>query len=357
MTPTHYIQKGKDMTETKLEEQKKSVLFNGKKETIYIRRAEENDTPWIIRLIKACYGDVCSDPAMYDEDSLRKRFRLPGFEIYVAETEGRIIAMENCCPREDFDGTLYLKNKMTDSKYRACGIGSAVTKYLMQHCDFTLWNSVYAYALTYNSISQKSLIEYGFTMTGFAYNSFLKSQDAAGTEVNLPKRSHVIMVKNIGVRDVGILYIPRELQPLAKQVYHNLKVTFKADESVNMPAQKEEYRQKFSQLHENLETWIEHPGTDLASLKKEADCCYAKWPLFTHQVYLNMCDSSAVWAYRKLVEQGFIFTGFKPLGQEKEYMVLYDSPGVPVYPGELCVHEQFTAMKCEFARFAEPKGR
>ena len=331
-------------------------MINGEKciyEEMTYKKAETKDVTQIIELIKMCYGMSCSDSLMYNEEVLKQRMERKDFAVYVAvNREDKVIAMENYCRREEFPCSLYLKNKMTHSEYRSCGIGLKLTEYLMKTENFSIWNSLYAYCLTYNSFSQANLIHFGFSVTGFVYNSFLKNEQIKEA-ADYPKRSHVIMVKNMGVKAVGTLYIPREINKAAELIYQQLGVAYCVDNKQREPVGTTSLSNEYSQVHHNLETWITHPGTDMIQIISHILEGHEKDLLFTHQIYLNIKDESAIWAYEKLKSIGYILSGIKPLEDECEYFVLYGSTHQKPVPEALSVHEKFQKTQSVFSTFAK----
>lgn len=258
-----------------------------------IRRGRCEDVSEIIQLIFSCYGDACSDTRMYQKEFLKKSMEDGSMELYLAKMDDHVIAMEVCGSREDFPGTGYLKNKMTHPLFRQRGVGRAVADAMMNHCDFSRWLSVFAYALTYNQKSQSLLDGYGYKMTGFSFNSFLKSQEQGGKEGTMPKRSHVIMVKNIAVKDVGTLYVNEGLRDIVSCIYEELSVNQRICTDCVKPTEKTKLQFWQDEFHQNVQIQVESPGYDLIEQIERIRKEYWENELQTCQLFLNIKEETA----------------------------------------------------------------
>lgn len=321
-----------------------------------VRPAVPEDAERITRLVEVCYGSVCSDKTMTDAPALSDGIRRGEMRIELAEeTGGRILGIEACCIKEEFPRTLYLKSKMTHPAYRQFGIGREITRRFMREIDFSGFDAAFAYALTYNDASQVLLNRYRFAVTGLVYNSFLKSEDIPGCTTPMPKRSHAVMVKNLGTADAGRLYLPEMYHETARAVYRSLGVTAVFDAAGAPLCGRTVCRIQDIPEHQNTEILIDQPGEDLQTRLEAILSVYKHRPLQTYNVYLNIKEPSAVDAFRLLREKGFLCSGFQPLMHEREYAILYASPRVGVFPEYYQVHPAYLPIKKFFADLAMNK--
>ncbi|MDE6915747.1 MAG: hypothetical protein K2P39_02980, partial [Lachnospiraceae bacterium] len=54
---------------------------------------------------------------------------------------------------------------------------------------------------------------------------------------------------------------------------------------------------------------------------------------------LNLCDTAAVSAYSVLENEGFFFTGIKPLQEKEEYMILAYVGSQTIRYEDICLHD------------------
>lgn len=330
------------------------VFFNanGQSFEAEVRLALPQDAAGIKELVLVCYGLVCSDKTMYDEEKLAAKLACGDMIIELAQkADGQILGIESCCMKEAFPKTCYLKSKMTHPDYCQCGIGREITKQFMREIDFSGVDSAFAYALTYNDVSQSFLHHYHFAVTGLLYNSFLKSEETS----LLPKRSHAVMVKNLGVADAGTLYLPMQYHDMARQVYASLNASVALDGEGGAMEGASVCRTYDMAEHQNTEIIIERAGEDLIETLAQLVQRRDDRPLQTYNLFLDLKQRSAVRTWQQLEAHGFLCSGFQPLSNGREFAVFYASPYVEAVPESCSILPAYQRVKDFFAGVAKTK--
>lgn len=299
-----------------------------------IRFATKNDIDGIIKIVKAIYGDNYWNQNMYNKDYIEKLFSSGKVKIVVAEYEGELISMMTAEIDSVFEGTLLLRSLMTIKDKRFKGSSQLLHKYFFKNYDFSSFESIYLLPVTGHSISQTSAHEYGFRLSGALMNAY--KGDVAYFVVDqskelLPKRTNLLAVLPVSKKDVGTLYLPKKYFSLAEKIYDKLEVSYKLScENSTLLLEKsiiEEYEHK------------ERFNTDIIVRKVGKDCINKIKDIInltedninqTFQIFINILNPSAVFAINKLVNEKFVVTGFKPLGKNEEYIILYYSKNLPV---------------------------
>jgi len=94
----------------------------------------------------------------------------------------------------------------------------------------------------------------------------------------------------------------------------------------------------------SLEIRISRVGQDLPKRMAELHSRYPLAGMQTANVFLNINDRNALWAYRRLTELGYFFTGLKPLCSDREYMVLHNAGEVEMWLEDYVVTEEFKKL-------------
>lgn len=94
----------------------------------------------------------------------------------------------------------------------------------------------------------------------------------------------------------------------------------------------------------SLEIYIRHTGADLQERMEGIHAAYPLTGKWTANVLLNINESYAVWAYGKLTELHYFFTGLRPMGNAGEYMVLHNPGEVECFLEDYVVSPEFAEL-------------
>lgn len=326
----------------------------------------------MIACIRDEYGDTYFRSGYYQTENLRREAESGHIVFLVAEALsddepqsaadiqfGEIagmLTMKRSAPPEN---TCELASEIFRKKYRGYGLAMPFLEYAMDLVRAGGYASVFGLSALFHDTTQRLLSRLGFQPCGFVFGIL----DMGCISYSYPKdrnQKHPggIQVMALEKRDVGTLHVPWELAEPCRQTYDRLGVAYRiaasqegsgGTEIATLPCR--ELLPKKSSLtwvedegQSSLEIRIHRAGSDL-STHMETLC--RRYPLKGRQtanVYLNICDSNAIWAYRELKDKGFFFAGFHPLCGEREYLVLHHPGEVKVYPQDYMAAEEIKAM-------------
>lgn len=308
------------------------MIFTNKKTgetlSLTLRPFQEQDCQQIIDCFSDAYGDSYGKPNLYTKEGILSYHNSGTLLFYVAETNQReivsVIAQEK---NPSFLDQVECSCQVTKEKYQGYAIGAAMLAYQCgmskqenENCSFR------AHPVAVHAISQKSVKSAGFQACGFLLNLFdnVKFRMAPDTK-NAYKLSLTVAVNAGGHTKSGILWIPEELQFLAKKMYADLGVEVDfAPLSESMPLEGKGLRQ-VSVNHRYAATLLQvvQGGEDFPQwLSNQVKLAGEKGDLATVTLYLNTKKPSSPSAYEEARKQGFFFQGFLPCG-EKEYILLH----------------------------------
>ena len=252
-----------------------------------------------------------------------------------------------------------IASQIFKKKYRGYGMAETFFTYAMGILANFNCFSLYSLPVVFHNVTQRLLYRLGFKATGFLLNVF-DMGDIVHSYHNgrNSKHSQGIQIYAVKKQDVGEIYIPGEHEEFCRQIYRKLGVqchimteknisrktqffpiTGTLDTIQFLSASDISYRQ--NALQSSLEICIRHIGTDL--LERIA-ACHKKYPLKGKQtinILLPLNTPYAIWAYKKLVEKGYFFSGLKPLGSEGEYMILHHPGEVQIFFEDYVLSEEF----------------
>lgn len=322
----------------------------GRQLTVTLRQFRPGDEEGMIACIRDEYGDSYFRRALYYPSHIRREALSGRSTFLVAQTRAGEIAgmllLKDFAPREDM---CEMASLVFRRKYRGYGLAAPFLQYGMEILLNGDYSAVYSTPVLYHEITQRLLQRLGLKAAGLVLNVFDMShmthsyQNGRNT-----KHSKGIQIKAAGKRDAGTIFLPEEHRDFGERIYEGLGadccMAKDCREWENMPSSSAvSYVQDITQS--SLEISILRVGRDLP------DCIGAlhqKFPLKGRQtanIFLNISDPCAVWAYRKLSEMGYFFTGLKPLCGEWEYMILHQ-------PGEVEIFLEDYVLSGEFGELA-----
>ncbi len=351
----------------------------GREQRFLLRRSRPGDEKGMIACIRDEYGDTYFKRDFYRPEYLRQEAECGHITFLVAEAlaEGESPGSESTGmpASRELAGMLILKefypeesmceiaSQIFRKKYRGFGLAMPFFEYGMDILLSRNYSAAYCLPVLFHDVTQRLLQRLGLAATGFVLNVFDTGhithsyQNGRNT-----KHSQGIQIRAVGKRDAGTLYLPEEHQEFCRMIYDRLGVRYqirkegggirdrlpgdtKAPDGSRFPkSSRIALRQDSNQC--SLEIRIHRIGADLLELIKAVHSRYPLRGKQTANVFLNIHDENAVWAYERLVGMGYFFTGLKPLCSEREYMVLHN-------PGEVEIYLDDYILTGEFEKLAE----
>lgn len=339
---------------------------------VLLRKYRPGDESGIIACIRDEYGNTYFKQSFYIPEQIRSEAESGHITFLVAEvlcekkflsgneTAGEVMGFG------EIAGMLILKqfypeesmceiaSQIFRKKYRGYGLAVPFFEYGMEILKSRHYSAAYCLPVLFHDTTQRLLYRLGLRATGLILNVF-----DMGRIIHSYRRDHNrkhsqgIQIMAQKKKNAGTLYLPPEHKEVCQRIYDSLGVMCQIYEQ---PAKKNGREKhllqpaassiavKQDEDQSSLEIHIHRIGADLL---KRMETIHKKYPLTGRQtanVFLNINDCYAVWAYRQLKENGYFFTGLKPLCSDREYMVLHNQGEVEIYLEDYMVTEEFRLL-------------
>ena len=326
---------------------------NGEKNTFLIRQRKAGEEKGMIECIRDEYGNTYFKQDFYDEKYLLKEADEGNIVFLVAEVINDSSGAED---NREIAGMMILKecgsknsaceiaSQIIKKKYRGYGLAMLFFEYGMSILENQQYSSTFCLPVLFHDVTQRLMRRCGLVATGMIMNVFdvegiIHSYDNGGNT----KHSQGIQVKRISKRDAGILYLPKEHVRFCKRIYKKLGVKCKVahhkrkiqNSAMGFITCKQNEKQH------SLEIYIYAVGQDVVG---QVEGVLKNHPLIgkqTANIFLNINDKRAAWAYEKLKEEGWFFTGLRPLCGDWEYMVLHNAGEVQIVWDNYVLSDEF----------------
>jgi hypothetical protein len=312
-----------------------------------IRLFKNSDTEGVIECICSEYGDTYFKKQFYDPDYLIKVHSENTVTFVVAETDEHeiagIIALKSFFPGEIM---CELASEILKKEFRGYGLSEHMIRFGANVIEERCYSAIYSLPVTFHSITQRLLQRIGLTVTGFIFSVFITDKVESSYEYGqCMKHSQGIQIKAMEKQNAGNIYIPKELQPIAQRIYNKLGVAFQIflpdAEQIICEEKKTMLYYTNDDIHKNCAITLMKIGSDINVQILNICSKYRDIPLQTFNIFLNINDPNAVYAYEILKNSGFFFTGFKSLCSNNEYMVMHNNNGIEMYLDDYDLIEEY----------------
>lgn len=280
--------------------------------------------------LRQCVADFYGEGYPYkeylDESFLLEKISAGDMTVLCGVTrEGEIISTSALYRSREFWGSALLMLRVVKNAYRDMGIGKAQEDLLFQFAEeHQKLQSLYADVMTHNSISQRGLVRRGFVYCGLRMMLYRNSIMVPNLSLAQDGRmSQAVMCRKVCAGSVGDLHCPAEHEDEVRRIYGELGVTCGIDTGWVLPLhEKTRLSWQEEEVHHLVIVMVHTVGEDFPEILSCKMGQLKQWEDGTALCYLNLRDGAAVSAYGALRDQGFFFTGIKPLQEEEEYMIL-----------------------------------
>lgn len=287
------------------------------------------------------YGDSYPRKSVYDAAALSDEIRSGNVICILAVSEeGDPVSSLALTPCGGLEGVPELTVHVVRHAYRGFGIGTVLTKALLEHPKVKSYCAVTAHSVTFHPKAQHQTLRCGLIPTGFLFsihsNKILKHSFSVE---GVLKQSFAVSVFPEDKKDAGVIYAPAEHKDFISGIYEKLGAAFSLGEGEKLEGA--------TRMHINQDETHHTMTAELFSCGDEVDRWAASvlagqhFPDQTLNLLININDPSAPAAYEKLKALGFIFTGLHPLCKNGEFMILHHPMGVPVIFDKLCIDEGY----------------
>ena len=319
----------------------------GKEISVGFREFKPADANTIIDLLREEYGDTYRKRELYDPTVMIERQREGKFHFFVAQLQnGKVIgslAFKRNLPREMM---CEITMGIVAKPYRQYNVYGNLARYVAgKILQIEGVPSLYVRVVMYHDITQKAMMHFKFQPCGFVLSAIL-----AGTyrhsypKDNNLKHPHGVMVRKLGRHGVGTVYLPKRHEKIAKDVYSAIRAKVTVDTNEYAPQGESLILTEDDIPQQNCSIFVDKIGVDLVGRIRAIESQHTK-PLQTYNVFLNISDKSAVFAYETLHAQGYFFAGFAPICGGHETMIMHNPCNVPIHFDTLCMIEPFALLR------------
>ncbi len=314
---------------------------NGEALEAELRPFRSEDASQIIACIRDAYGDTYVKPYLYTEEGIRQHEEEGSLCFSVAEAPGGIVAGITAYALSDhFPAMAEIACQIIRREYNGYGLALPLALHAMGRAEELDLSAQYARALGCHLISQKTLDGMGFTACGFLLNVFDKDLFAHRFENgDYAKIPQSIAVKRQNKTDVGAVWLPDRLVPIAEAMYKKMGLAWTHRESAPDLSGPDLWNRELDENHAALSLRAETCGADfeknLAEAVRERLDANKEHTNQTINLFLNLSRPGSAAAYEIARRLGFFFTGFLPSGKEGEYMILHHPLQTPVRLDEM----------------------
>lgn len=319
----------------------------GKREFFRLRPYCPGEEAGLIACITEEYGCTYFKRELYRPELIRQEAESGRIVFLAAE---RITHKEEQPEKEagaEIAGMLILKqfypeetmcevaSQIFRKKYRGYGLAMPFFEYGMMLLEAGGYSAACCLPVMFHDVTQRLLYRLGFRAAGLVLNVFHMGKITHSYRRDRNKKhSQGIQIKMEEKKNAGTLYVPKEHRNFCTKIYDALGATYRMAEGAEnvREALPDACDMSVSQNEEQLSMTIrlQKIGADLAKRMEEIHQRHPPVGMQTGNIFLNINDENAVWAYRLLTGRGYFFTGLKPLCANQEYMVLHHAGEVEI---------------------------
>lgn len=314
---------------------------------INFRLFGRGDGPSFRRCIEDFYGNGYPYKEYLEEKFLLEKCEAGSMVVLCGTaSDGEIVSTSAVRLDEEFEGSALLLLRVVKASYRGMGIGKAQEERLFEYVEQQKQlSSVYADVMTHNCVSQGSLAGRGFVHCGLRLMLYRNSVMVPGLKLaEKGKMSQVVMCRRGSVKDVGILYCPAEHAGEVCRIYQQLGAVCQIDTNGGLPCQRSVMWWRNEDIHHSCILTIHQAGKDFPDILRHGMEQIKCWKDATVLCYLNLKDPAAISAYEQLWQEGFFYTGLKPLQAREEYMLLAYTGRQIIRYGDIHLHQNGEAL-------------
>lgn len=342
--------------------------------SLLLREYCPGDEPGMIACIRDEYGSTYFKRGFYFPEQIRSEAESGHITFLVAE----VLSLDNReagAERGEIAGMLILKqfypeesmceiaSQIFRKKYRGYGLAVPFFEYGMEILKSRHFSAAYCLPVVFHDTTQRLLYRLGLRAAGFILNVFDMGRITHSYKRDRNKKhSQGIQIMAQEKKNAGTLYLPPEHMEICKRIYDSLKVEYRICEEPEGNAGNgrgtllpgvSSITVRQDENQSSLEIHIHRIGTDLSERMEAIHKQYPLSGMQTANVFLNINDCNVAGAYQRLEEQGYFFTGLKPLCSDREYMVLHNPGEVEIYLEDYVLTDEFR----ELLDYIVKKGR
>lgn len=296
---------------------------------VYRIEANENEINEVMKCIYSNYGYEYPNYVIYEPSELKALLMEGRQWSYLARNEhGQIMAHASLAFHEELPGVPEIGALVCKEFCRGHNVAGGIVESICSHAEESGVKAVFGMPVAFHPFSQKILGHLGFVPTG-AVLHYVPSR-MVGPYADGDRRMDVFVgTKILNVSDCRKICVPEKHRSFIKKLYSRLNVEY---EEIQPGSAEGEgiYSMSYSADLGTAEIQIDNApesfSEDLKNMMMELYKNHAEMA----EVYLNISNPSAVWAYEVLEQEGFYFSGIIPCSEKGDYMIMANLMDIPM---------------------------
>ncbi len=292
-----------------------------------LRLFQPGDEESVINCVEEEYGDTYYRREYYDRDLLRKEIEEGNLILFVACCGDDLCGIQSFISHAPDETRMEAASQIFRKVYRGYGLPFELVKYTYEAAKTLGPSCIYASTVIFHSITQKMCEDVGMTPVAFNFGSHLTSK--MHNSYNLGKSEkygQAILIMPVGKRDAGEIYIHPEIESSVRRLYDklgvNVNIISRAPEASDATvSDATSLSMSVNDREQSISIKVDVIGKDLMERIREVISSHSE-KFWTIQLILPVNESAALTAYEDLKNEGFFYTGIRPLCSEKEQILM-----------------------------------
>ena len=253
----------------------------------------------------------------YKQEYYNKDFLLDSDfnKTYAAHNESGKMTGIICLSRGLFDDSISVISTLNVCpKFTGMGIGRSLIRFITDIASKQDITCMKGQAVTTHALLQRFLEDYGLRPTGFLFGARSGKNLHPPTDI---RNSLVILVRKVTAGNTGRIYVHSNISGLASSIYNALDVEVEliSDKQKIPELNKTGILEYIYDEHDDiLYTQVIEYGADTEQKLNALTDLYCDPSSKTAITYINMRNPSAIHGYESMLNSGWFFSGFYPLG-------------------------------------------
>ncbi len=292
-----------------------------------MRLFRPGDEEAVMCCVKEEYGDTYYRREYYDKDQLRDLTQSGSLLLFLAWCGDDICGIQSIMSHGPEETRLEAASQIFRKAYRGYGLPYELVKYTYEAAKSYKPGCIYASTVVFHDITQKMCENAGMIPVGFNFGSHLTSKMHNSYLLgSSEKYAQAILILPVAKKSVGDVYIHPNIAPSVKRLYEELKtdvnIISHSPEKDDVPASDTtDLTVSVNEREQSVSVKIKTIGKDLEDRIKRIKSDYSE-KYWTIQLILPVDESFAINAFSILKDEGFFYTGLRPLCCDTEQIFM-----------------------------------
>jgi serine/threonine-protein kinase RsbW len=223
---------------------------------------------------------------------------------------------------EEFPGTAEMSIGVVKRKFRKYSIMNRLTQLIIHHAQYVLnLKAMYAQPVAYHTITQKMCNNYNLTACAFSLH--YTNDGFATTFEGGENRSNVACALLPFITSVRDIYLPDEVLPMISEIIRNMNIERRIIKG--NPPQASRNTLSILSINKRMrlgKCFLEETGANIEEELKRVMMGLKREKCAVAELYINLFDPAAPYAYQCAKRHNFFCTGIMPLTTHGDYLMM-----------------------------------